>query len=138
METRWIPVPNHAAKIGEILRVLWSDYYGAALFGHDEEIAVLPHKRCRLEVVRTAESSHRDVALVLPGHVLRYARPFCFLDRWMLPSGSTVGLWHLVGFKLRLLPDTLAPVPSEDALLDRARESDVTRWRTIRRDLAPR
>lgn len=33
MRARWIPLPSHAAKIDEILEVLWSDYYGAALFG---------------------------------------------------------------------------------------------------------
>ena len=118
---RWVPVPHHTAKVDEIMEDLWSDYYGAALFGDEREIACLPHKGCRLEIVATAESSHDEVNLILPGHVVRYKGSFCFLDRFELPSGTIVGLWHLIGFKLRLAPDTIAPVPSEDAILDRAR-----------------
>ncbi len=117
MRTSWIPLPRHAAKLDEIIKVLWSDYYGAALFGNDEEIVWLPYKGCRLEIVAAPESSHHDVSVVLPGQVVRYKGSFCFLDRFELPSGTTVGLWHLVGFKLRLLSDTIAPVPSEDAIL---------------------
>jgi hypothetical protein len=97
------------------MEVLWSDYYGAALLGDEGEIACLPHKGCRLEVVATAEGSHQEVNLVLPGQVIRYKGSFCFLDRFELPSGTTVGLWHLVGFKFRLLPDAITPVPSENA-----------------------
>ncbi len=139
MALRWVPLPCHTAKIAEIMEVLWSDYYGAALFGDDDEIASLPHKRCRVEVVKTAESPHREVNLVLPGQVLRHAGRFCFLDRFALPSGTTVGLWHLIGFKLRLLPDVIAPVPSEDAILDWARtRSDVLGWRSVPRDRVPR
>src|SRR5712692_19610 len=82
----------------------------------------LPHKRCRLEIVASAESRHREANLVLPGQVLRYAGSLCFLDRFELPSGTRVGLWHLVGFKLRLVSDTTGPVPSEDAILSRAPE----------------
>ena len=114
----WVPLPCHTVKIDEIIEVLWSDYYGAALSGDRGEIAVLPHRNCRLEIVRTAESTHREVNLVLPGQVLRYIGRRWFLDRFALPSGTIAGLWHLVGFKLRLLPDTSAPVPSEDAILD--------------------
>ena len=118
---RWVPLPRHLANVDEIMDVLWSDYYGAALLGEAGEVADLPHKGCRLEVVATAESSHRrGVNLVLPGEIIHYKGSFCFLDRFELPSGTTVGLWHLVGFKLRLAPDTIAPVPSEDAILDRA------------------
>ena len=120
MGTCWVPLPRHAAKIDEIIKVLRSDYYGPALFGDEEEIACLPHKGCRLEIVATAESSHHYVNLLLPGEVLHYKGSFCFLDRLALPSGTTIGLWHLVGFKLRLVSDTIAPVPSEDAILDRA------------------
>ncbi len=121
MGTCSVSLPRHAAKIDEIMKVLWSDYYGVALFGDEEEIACLPHKGCRLEIVATAWSSHHDVNLLLPGQVLRYKGSFCFLDRFELPSGTTIGLWHLVGFKLRLVSDTIASVPSEDAMLDRAR-----------------
>src|SRR5262249_20392591 len=62
-------VPHHAARIGEILEVWWSDYYGAALFGDGEEIACIPHAGCRLEIVATAPTAHRDVNLLLPGHI---------------------------------------------------------------------
>src|SRR5712691_792021 len=51
MGARWVPLPHHAATIGEIMKVLWSDYYGAAVFGDEEEIACFPYKRCRLEIV---------------------------------------------------------------------------------------
>ena len=117
---RWVPLPRHTVSVDEILDVLWSDYYGAVLFGEAGEIADLPHKGCRLEVVATAESSGREVNLILPGEIVHYKGSFCFLARFELPSGTTIGLWHLVGFKLRLVPDTSEPVPSEDATLDRA------------------
>lgn len=55
---------------------------------------------------------------MLPGQVLRYKGRFCFVDRFELPGGTTVGIWHLVGFKLRLLSDTIMPAPSEDVRLD--------------------
>ena len=61
MGTCWVPVPRHPATIDEIMAVLWSDYDGAALFGDEKEIACLPHKGCRLEVVATAERSHHEV-----------------------------------------------------------------------------
>jgi hypothetical protein len=107
--------------VDEIMVVLWSDYYGAALFGEEDELACLPCQGCRLEIVATAESSHHEVNRILPGQVIRYKGTVCFLDRFELPSNTTVGLWHLVGFKLRLLPDTVTPVPSEDVILDWAR-----------------
>ncbi len=118
---RWIPLPWHTAQAGEIVHVLWSDYYGAAMFGDDDEIARLPYKRCRLEIVATAASSHREVNFILPGQVVHYKGSFCFRERFELPSGTSVGLWHLVGFKLRLTPDAIGSVPSEDEILDRAR-----------------
>jgi hypothetical protein len=116
------------------LEVLWSDYYGAALFGDEDEIVSLPRKGCRLEIVATAESSHHGVNRLLPGHVLHYRRAFCLLDRFDLPNGTTVGLWHLVGFKLRLVSDTIEPVPREDAILDRVRAARIARrgaWAAI-------
>jgi len=73
---RWVPVPHHTAKVDEIMEDLWSDYYGAALFGDEREIACLPHKGCRLEIVATAESSHDEVNLILPGHVVRHSRRY--------------------------------------------------------------
>ena len=103
------------------MEVRWSDYYGAALFGDEDEIACLPRKGCRLEIVVTVESSHHDVNLLVPGHVLHYQRALCFLDRFELPNRTTAGLWHLVGFKFRLVSDTIAPVPREDTILDRVR-----------------
>jgi hypothetical protein len=115
----WVPLPRHAANIDEIMEVRWSDYYGAALFGDADEIACLRRKGSRLEIVATAESPHHGVNLLLPGHVLHYKGAFCFLDRFELPNGTTSGLWHLVGFKLRLVSDTIAPVPRDDAILYR-------------------
>ncbi len=65
MGTCWVPLPRHAAKIDEIMKVLWSDYYGAALFGDHEEIACLPTRdvgskslrRRRAHTVRSTSSS---------------------------------------------------------------------------------
>jgi hypothetical protein len=51
--------------------VLWSDYYGAALFGEEDGLACLPCQGCRLEIVATAESSHHEVNRILPGQVIR-------------------------------------------------------------------
>lgn len=130
MGTCWVPLRRHTAKIDEIMQVLWSDFYGAALFGDEGEIASLPHRGCRLEVVRAVESAQRQVNLLLPGQVLRYKGSFCFLDRFELPSGTTVGLWHLVGFKLRLLSDTTTRVPAEDVISDRTRGRST--WRLAR------
>ena len=77
-----------------------------------------PHKGCRLEVVATAPTSHREVNFLLPGHVIRYTRSVFCVDRVELPSGTKVGLWHLVGFKLQLAPSMpLAPV--EDLMVGR-------------------
>src|SRR5262245_32653853 len=123
MGLSWIPLRRHVAKIDEILHVLWSDYYGAALFGDDVEVASLPHTRCRLEVVGDAESSHRDPNGLLPGQVIRYKGRRCFVDRFELPGGTTVALWCLVGFTLRILSDTVVPVPSEESVLDSVRSS---------------
>jgi len=107
MKICWVPLPRHTAQSDEIMEVRWSDYYGAAVFGDDGEIARLPHKGCRLEVLATAKSSHQEVNRVLPGQVIRYGGSSCCLDRFELPSGTTVGLWHLVGFKLRVLPNAI-------------------------------
>jgi hypothetical protein len=117
----WVPLPRHTAKAGEIVQVLWSDYYGATMFGDEEEIVCLPHKGCRLEIIAAVATSHYEVNLLLPGQVVRYKGSFWFLDRFELPSGTGVGLWHLVGFKLRLVPDAIGPVPSEDEILNRVR-----------------
>ena len=141
MGTCWVRLPRHAANIDEIMEVRWSDYYGAALFGDEDEIACLRRKGSRLEIVATAESSHHGVNLLLPGHVLHYKGAFCFLDRFELPNGTTVGLWHLVGFKLRLVSDTIAPVPREDAILYRVRagsERKTRRWAASTSKLAQR
>ncbi len=111
-------IPVHTAGAGEIMEILWSDYYGAVLFGEGGEIACIPHKGCRLEVVATAPTSHREVNFLLPGHVIRYTRSVFCVDRVELPSGTKVGLWHLVGFKLQLAPSMpLAPV--EDLMVGR-------------------
>ena len=101
------------------MQVLWSDYYGAVVFGDSGESACIPHKGCRLEVVATAPTSHREVNLLLPGQAIRYERSFFFGDRFELPSGTTVGLWHLVGFKLQLVPYPIRPIPDEDDLVER-------------------
>ncbi len=76
MRACWVPLPRHAAKIDEIMKVLWSDYYGAALFGDHEDIACLPYLGCRLEIVATPESSHREVNLLLP-------------DKWFATRGRS-------------------------------------------------
>ena len=111
-------IPVHPARAGEIMQVLWSDYYGAVVFGERGEIACIPHKGCRLEVVATAPTSHRKVNLLLPGQVIRYKRSFLFGDRFELPSGTKVGLWHLVGFKLQLAL-SMPLVPVEDLTVER-------------------
>jgi hypothetical protein len=42
-----------------------------------------------------------------------------FGDRVELPSGTKVGLWHLVGFKLQLVQYPMRPIPVEDDLVER-------------------
>ncbi len=123
-------IPVHPARAGEIMQVFWSDYYGAVVFGERGEIACIPHKGCRLEVVATAPTSHRKVNLLLPGQVIRYTRSFLFGDRFELSSGTKVGLWHLVGFKLQLVPYPMGPIPVEDDLVEREAR-DLTKSVTV-------
>ncbi len=117
-------IPSHAAVVGEIMQVLWSDYYGAVIFGDRREIACIPHKGCRLEIVATADATHPLVNLLLPGHVIRYTRSFFFRDRFELPSGVTVGLHELVGFKLQLAPSPTPVRPAEELILERAQHGE--------------
>ena len=35
-------IRSHTVQVGEIMVVLWSDYYGAAIFGDGQEIACIP------------------------------------------------------------------------------------------------
>ena len=116
-----VPLPRHFATEGETLQVLWSDYYGAALFGDRREIACVPHRGCRLEIVATAATGHREVQRLLPGQVLHYARVFWLFDRLVLPSGRTADLGHFVGFTFRLTPATIPPLPIEELVVRRAR-----------------
>ncbi len=119
-------IPRHPAQVGEIMDVRWVGYDGAVLFGDKREIACIPHKGCRLEIVATAATSHREVNLLLPGHVIRYTRSFLFGDRFELSSGTKVGLHDLLGFKLQLAPRTTPPPPVEEVIVRRwtRRESD--------------
>jgi len=110
--------------VGEIMKVVWSDYDGAVILGDRQEIACIPHTGCRLEVVATPSVSHRKVNLLLPGQVIRYKRSFFLGDRFELPGGTQVSLRHLVGFKLQLAP-SLAPPPVEDVVVRRPRLSEI-------------
>jgi hypothetical protein len=117
-------IRRHTAQVGEIMVVLWSDYYGAAIFGDGQEIACIPHNGCWLEIVGTAETSHRKVNRLLPGQVIRSSRSFLLGDRFELPGGPRVGLGHLVGF--RLLSNTRwVPFRSRKTSLSARRET----WR---------
>ena len=118
-----VPLPRHTATEGETLEVMWSDYYGAALFGDRMEIACIPHRGCRLEIVATAPTEQREISLLLPGQVLHYKRAFYFLDQLVLPNGRRATLGRFVGFKLRLAPAVAAPLPTEELVVRRARES---------------
>jgi len=118
-----VPLPRHVAADGEALEVLWSDYYGAALFGDRREIACVPHTGCRLEIVATAPSGNPEVTRLLPGQVLPYRRTFFLLDQLVLPSGRRANLGHFVGFNLRLSPAVTPQPPCEEFVVDRARET---------------
>ena len=114
-------IRRHDARLGEIMEVRHlSTYYDAAVFGDRGEIACIPHKGCLLEIVAAGEATHPDVNRLLPGQVIRYTRSFFFGDRFELPSGTRVGLPVLVGFKLQLAPPRTAPLPEEDAIVQRA------------------
>src|SRR5260370_35284588 len=104
-------IPVHPARPGEIMQVLWSDYYGAVVFGERGEIACIPHSGCRLEVVATASTSHRKVNLLLTGVVIRYTRLFLFGGRFVLPRGTMGVLWLHEGFKLKIVTSPLRPMP---------------------------
>src|SRR2546427_12945382 len=73
-------MPSHTASVGEIMKVLWSDYYGAVIFGDRREIACIPHEGCRLEIVATAKTTHPLVNLLLHGQEIRNMRAFFFRD----------------------------------------------------------
>ena len=123
-------IPRHAARADEIMQVrrLSSYWPDVALFGDRNEIACIPHTGCRLEIVAIAETSHPVVDLLLPGHVIRYRRSFFFGDRFELPSGATVSLEQLIGFKLQLAPPMATPLPVEEAVVEQVtrRERSVT------------
>jgi hypothetical protein len=72
-----------------------------------------------LEIVAVGDTTHREVNRLLPGQVIRYTPSF-FFGRFMLPSGKKVRLSQLVGFKLQLVPPRTAPLPEEDAIVERA------------------
>ena len=117
-------IPSHPARVGEIMKILWSSYHEALIFGGRREIACIPHTGCRLEIVATPPVSHRKVNCLLPGQVIRYKRSFFLGDRFELPGGTKVSLRHLVGFKLQLAP-SLAPPPVEDVVVRRPRLSEI-------------
>src|SRR5260370_33400509 len=106
-------IRHHPANVGEIMQVRWSDYHGAVIFGDGQEIACIPHTGCWLEIVGTAETSHRKGNLLLPGDVLRYTRSFLLGDRFELPGGPRVSLRRLVGGRLQLVPTPMPPKPVE-------------------------
>lgn len=130
-------IPRHAARVGEIMQVrrLSSYWHDVALFGAHDEIACIPHQGCRLEIVATAETSHPQVNLLLPGHVIRYTRSFFRGDRFELPSGTKVGLERLVGFKLQLAPLMVVPVRVEEAVVEKLKRRE--RGVTVRRAPKP-
>jgi hypothetical protein len=114
-------IRRHPAGLGEIMEVRrLSTYYDAAVFGDRNEIACIPHKGCLLEIVAAGEATHPEVNRLLPGQVIRYTRSFFFGDRFELPSGTRVRLPQLVDFKLQLAPPRTAPLPEEDAIVQRA------------------
>ena len=129
-----VPLPRHIAADGETLEVLWSDYYGAALFGEGREIACVPHTGCRLEIVATAPTGNREVTRLLPGQVLPYRRTFFLLDHVVLPSGRRASLGHFVGFKLRLIPAVTPQPPREEVIVQRARETQRAAAEQLVRD----
>ena len=112
-------IPRHTAQVGEVVKVVWSDYYGAAMFGDGQEIACIPHTGCWLEIMGTAETLHRKVTRLLPGQVVHYTHSFLLGDRFELPGGTRVGLRHLVGLKLQLIPYLMYPIPTEGDLVER-------------------
>jgi len=51
-------IRRHAAKMGEIMEVRRIDpYYYVAVFGDNDELACIPHRGCRLEIVATPETA---------------------------------------------------------------------------------
>ena len=121
-----VRIPRHAAQAGEIMEVRWVDLAGPILIGDKKEVACIPHIGRRLEIAATAATSHRDVNLLLPGHVIRDKCSFLFGDRFELPGGAKVGLEDLLGFKLQLAPSLSPPPPIEEVIVrwPTRRESD--------------
>jgi hypothetical protein len=116
-----LDVRRHPASLGEIMEVrCLAPYYDGVLFGDRKEIACIPHKGCLLEIVAVGDTTHREANRLLPGQVIRYTPSFLFGDRFKLPSGKKVRLSQLVGFKLQLVPPRTAPLPEEDAIVERA------------------
>jgi len=106
---------RHAARMGEIMEVRRLNFYhDVAVFGDNEELACIPHRGCRLEIVAAPETPHGEVNLLLPGQVVGYTRSFFFGDRFELPTGKKVGLDRLVGFKLQLVPSRTVTPPEEE------------------------
>jgi hypothetical protein len=116
-------IPFHTAKVGEVMEVLRSDYYGAVIFGDRQEIACIPHTGCRLEIVATPSVAPGKANLLLPGQVIRYKHSFFLGDRFELPSGTKVSLRHLVGFRLQLA-SSLVVLPVEDTVVGKRLRSE--------------
>jgi len=107
----------HTAGAGEIMEVLWSDYYGLSCSvkaGRSLASAQRMSARNRVDGTDFAPRGH----FLLRGQVIRYTRSFFFVDRFELPSGTKLGLWHLVGFKLQLAP-SMPLAPAEDLTVGR-------------------
>lgn len=101
------------------MEVGWIGRATPALLGDRREIVCIPHQGCRLEIAATAATPHREVDLLVPGAVIRYKRSFLFGDRFELPSGATVRLADLLGFKLQLAPTAPPPAPIEEDIVRR-------------------
>jgi len=90
-------IPRHAAQVGEIMEVRWVDLAGPILIGDKKEVACIPHKGCRLEIAATAATAHRDVNLLVPGHLSGQAgvgqgesalTALSFHRAWPRPTGA--------------------------------------------------
>jgi len=81
--------------------------------------ALIPRHPARVGEIMQVRWFDYYGAMLFGGRHERYTRSFLFGDRFELPSGARVGLWHLVGFKLQLAPRTTPPPPVEEVIAGR-------------------
>ncbi len=115
----------HDARVGEAMRVTGNAYGDMVLRGDRDEVACVPHRGCRLELLEVAPSNNPEVQKLLPLDFITFIQVrFLYIfrrDLFLLPNGREVKLKDLEGSTLKLMPLGIDRPPREEDILQRAR-----------------